>query len=414
MANRNEIDTSKLEQLIQYAPIDELAESGFLGEQVAQTYKSVDKITRRKFVAGLSALFFSALEEACSKNNNPLAPCTSDCGNPGGAGNAILTGRAVSVNNPNQGYDSGTAQAGNSMGNLTPGGNYRIENVNAGTMDVSFNGPEFITRKARANAQPGLNQFPPIDAIDKVIDGIEFDLKSFDEMCRLNSGGPRYSGALKGTSIWPYVPEILVDAESRSKMEFPGVYPGMMGAIRKYAAEFMSRITDNKLVGAVVREIPRTVDVPKAPAEGKIIARFGTRQDADGGAGMANFWVNANNNIYAAEVVLTSDISDSGIYHELTHAIGFFGHPSRDGDYTIMSRHHGFEPTPWDFAHGKVLYRIKPGSRTPYDTSHLETLTGNVVAINEFAANKYVQLLKNIGLLPRNLGNRDLRGYRAA
>ena len=411
-------DSSQLEQLLSNSSIDELAESGALGESVAQVYRNTQGLTRRKFINGLSAIFYGLAEQACSENKNPFVPCTSDCGDSGGT-KAILTGRAVSVNNPDQGYNSGTAQTGNSMSNFTPEGEYRIENVNPGRMDLSLNGPDFIPRKVRANAQPGLNRFPPIDAIDKRIDDIDFDLRSFDEMCRKYTGDPKNAGVQDGTSIWAYTPEIIVDAESRNKMQYPGVYQGSLNDIKRYAAEFMPKLSDNRLVGVQVREIQRTFDVPTLPAEGKIIARFGKRnapypEGTDGDTASFDVWINANNNIYAADAIFTSDAVSAALFHELTHTIGFTNHPSRDGEYTIMSRHHGFEPTPWDFAHGKVLYRIRPGSKTPYDTSHLETLTGNVVAINEIAANRYIQLLKNIGLLPRNLGSRDLREYRAA
>jgi hypothetical protein len=136
----NSMNQSRLEQLVKQTSIAELAESGLLGESPAKISRNSRGTTRRKFIYGISVLVYGALEEACTKENgendlNPVGPGPVPTG-------AVATGRLVRVSNPRQGYDEGNANFGNIIGNqnITTGGNYRVENVPATTMNASFNG----------------------------------------------------------------------------------------------------------------------------------------------------------------------------------------------------------------------------------------------------------------------------------
>lgn len=268
-------------------------------------------------------------------------------------------------------------------------GTFEFASVPPGVYKLTFTGPGHIERAVTAEVMAGgANDLGVIDAVERTVGAFQFNLAMADEMLRLPIDVDGRSEV--GTARWVTTPTVYVDLPSlephQSRVFYPpaGRCPVPVGrlleTIRDAVAVRAPELTGNRLRPMLV-EVSSSAEMPAVGTPGTILITGGFVSGHF--AGFADQVINQRFEITSAVIVL-STISETGgpgnvdrttTTHELGHA---FGRNHTTMDVSVMGDppFQGCTPTLHDLRYGEYQYRRPPGTRSPDDTSRVETIRG--------------------------------------
>ena len=342
-------------------------------------------IDRRQFfkissVAGLGAVFATC----GGGNHGPTSPTDPDP-QPTNNLNAIAKGEYMGLTSNRR--LSGPVNFGIYPGQVTDG-NFSVP-VNGSEMTVVFpTTNDYFERKLKVNVPPGTSQSPKEDLVgtikglETVVDGEPINLEWLDRSFRTFRGAYNKSPYQDATNIWTSTPDIIFDTGSIPLNQISFIEK----IAREYADIYMPRMTNNKLIGAQVYEQNLGIQngaaiSPDNPIRGKIVVTY-LGDKASGSNALV--WVDENNYIIAGQVFTSMSTGDSSMRHELSHILGAMGADVTYLDPKFSSMNSVFRnslvPTSSDIAHFRAVYSMPPGTRSPFDTSHLGSVSPQTIS----------------------------------
>ena len=284
----------------------------------------------------------------------------------------------------NAGFNSGTADFNGKKADLAAG-SYNVSNVPVGSIDAVFTGGSFVPYTRKFTVQNGANQFPSQRAIETMVDGILFDAVFFKQYATSSIIGD-VGGIANGIGNWDVsssMPEIVI-----LKDTFPAdMYPFFYAQAKKNAEDYIPRI----LTGGTARKCP-IVEISGGmdfPTRGKIIYRYGTKQDTGGGVASNHIRADKDNMIYAGDILVTGDAGNGTINEEFINITGV-GDTATPGIPSVSNNSaHTLEISANDLMYSHVKRLLQNGAKITQityngsqiyalDLRHLGALDGTV------------------------------------
>ena len=228
-----------------------------------------------------------------------------------------------------------------------------------------------------------------MEAVERAVGAFQFNTAIADEMLRLPVGGNAV------TVRWLAPPVIYVDVESLEPHQSQVFYPAagacqtpvgrLLDAIRDSVSTRAPELIGGRLALSLVEVRPSSAMPPmRTPGVIRI-----TGYVAPGNlAGYGDPFFNSNYEIISAEIGLSTsngaggagNVDRSTTTHELGHALGRAHSTAPSvmgggGTGTCL-------PTLNDRMYGEYHYRRPPGTRSPDDTTQVETIRGRVSSIH--------------------------------
>jgi hypothetical protein len=273
----------------------------------------------------------------------------------------------------------------------TAEGTFEFSSVQPGTYTLSFSGPDHIDRAVTVQVVAGgANDIGVIDAVERTVGAFQFNTAMADEMLRLpiDVGG----SVEAGTARWITTPTVYLDIDSLEPFQSKVFYPPagtcqtpvgrLLDAIRDAVSIRAPELAGGRLRPSFIEVSPSSA-MPAVGTPGTILIRGGTLPGSL--AGVADPLINARHEITSAVIVLSTMTAEGGLgnvdrtttTHELGHA---FGRNHSTIDFSVMGERNlaSCLPTLNDQRYGEYHYRRPPGTRSPDDTTRVETIQGRL------------------------------------
>lgn len=356
-------------------------------------------LSRRDFLGTGATILLGVA--ACK---TPTFPDGGGGGGGGGSTNVTITSKYIGLLTDSLG--GGDAVLSNGLRGSVSNGSFSIANVPPGTYILRFTGDAagnpspFFDRIVQIQVvSGGTNTYGPIRGIERIVDGMDFDMTGFDAMCRNNVGifPDRSLPYPDGIVKWTSVPTYHIDKESiKAVFPDPTTYNFILNRIRNAISTYPAQVSHNFFANPPIIEHDKSSEVQNLIGTDNVVVVDGF---PTGTASGRQYWIGNNFIIFSGRISFARNADESVINKEISDIVGYaVDLPGGGTDSIHYTRFKATTPQQKDKVWGDVLYSpdLPPGTRKPYDTSGLVTLTPSNVLPNQQA-----------GLI-RGLSRRDL------
>jgi hypothetical protein len=337
---------------------------------------------RRLSAAGALSIFLCA----CGGSNAPTPPTT-----PSSPTAVSVSGTLTGFYDTSKRYSGTTATLATvppMIATVNAAGRFDFASVPPGIYALAFTGPEHVDRAVKVQiVSGGGNDLGTIDAVERTVGEFEFRTPKADELMR----APTQALGL-ASSRWVITPTVYVDVDSLEPFQSSVIFgPGgtcptptgrLLETIRDAVNVRAPELTGGRMRPALV-EVRPSSSMPAARSAGTITVRGGTLPGTLGGA--ADWEFNSRNEIVWGAIVLATVNAAGGLgntdrtiaAHELGHTFGW-SHTTIGLSIMGESGHRSCLPSLEDKMYGEYHYRRPPGTRSPDDTTAVETIVGQI------------------------------------